>query len=155
MEEPIITRNPLKSLLQKMHRKQPCLKLPFTTPRAQARRDSFKVGLGTKNRIFPVHKYQSHHSVYGRNKSRGMYLGKTITTHTYLGAKSLSYEGVFHRKKVGQLYNFSAKFGWDKSQPFLYVPLGLSARQRAIHSNMRSYLASRDRVCDTVLNFHG
>ena len=99
MEEPIITRNPLKSLLQKMLRKQPCLKLPFTTPRAQARRDSFKVGLGTKNRIFPVHKYQSHHSVYGRNKSRDMYLGKTITTHTYLGAKSLSYEGVFQRKK--------------------------------------------------------
>ena len=45
MEEPIITRNPLKSLLQKMLRKQPCLKLPYTTPRAQARRDSFKVGL--------------------------------------------------------------------------------------------------------------
>ena len=65
MEEPIITRNPLKSLLQKMLRKQPCLKLPFTTPRAQARRDSFKVGLGTKNRIFPVHKYQSHQFVEG------------------------------------------------------------------------------------------
>ena len=65
MEEPIITRNPLKSLLQKMLRKQPCLKLPFTTPRAQARRDSFKVGLGTKNRIFPVHKYQSHQCMEG------------------------------------------------------------------------------------------
>ena len=69
MEEPIITRNPLKSLLQKMLRKQPCLKLPFTTPRAQARRDSFKVGLGTKNRIFPVQSIKAI-SVWKEQKQR-------------------------------------------------------------------------------------
>ena len=48
-----------------MLRKQPCLKLSYTSPRVKARRDSFKVGLGTKNQIFPVHKYQSHQCVEG------------------------------------------------------------------------------------------
>ena len=152
MEEPIITRNPLKSLLQKMLRKQPCLKLPFTTPRAQARRDSFKVGLGTKNRIFPVHKYQSHQCMEGTKAETC--IGAKLLQRTLIQVQNPCLMKGSSKEKKKQA-NFSAKVGWDKSQPFLYVPLGLSARQRAIHSNMRSYLASRDRVCDTVLNFHG
>ena len=107
MEEPIITRNPLKSLLQKMLRKQPCLKLPYTTPRAQARRDSFKVGLlGLRIEfsyigLMYLHKYKINQCMEGTKAEtcQNYYMGKTITMHTYLGAKSLSYEGVFQRKK--------------------------------------------------------
>ena len=103
---------------------------------------------------YPVHKYQSHQGMEG-TKAETCIWAKLLQRTLIQVQNPCLMKGSSKEKKVGQLYNFSAKVGWDKSQPFLYVPLGLSARQRAIHSNMRSYLASRDRVCDTVLNFHG